>query len=723
MLQPCPAPISYPLLETNNLLKSIPDVIFVFQPSGFIVFVSASCKYLLGYDPQELLGRSFMEFIHPDDISKTIRFVDSNAKSRLATKFDNRYIRKDGSSVSLLWSGRWEPKDGLLYCVARDNSGFSEYEQRLNKAQQLAHIASYEFDLVHDRYTHLSESFFTIFGLEQEDPISFTLEQFRNLVHPADLKRVQRSAEDVTPGEQAPIEYRIIRSDGAVRYISRQREVIVDAQGRPVRVMGTLQDISERKTAEAALRSSEERFRYLVQNGNDMFGILDREGNYCFVGDNVEAHLGFTPQSLLGQSALTLVHPDDLELAANALREIATTKTLSVGPFRLRNSRGEWRWLETTASNHLDNPLIEGIIINSRDVTEKKLREDDLQASERLFKALVRNGSDLIVILNEQSQFTYVSDNVGIVLGYEPAELLGKSVFEFVAVEDHGKITAEWQHVLANTEARAVQHRFRNKSGKWVWLESKGSNHLDHGSIQGVLVNARNIDDRKRLHLRLNQERGHRQRAVTAAVIRAQEQERTLLGLELHDNVNQVLTTVKLYTEMYLSGYITDKNVLAKSAQFTQDCINEIRAISKRLSVPTLGNVSLQDSIKELVQSVNLAQKTKVHISVPEGPQKNISEELHLTLYRIIQEAINNILKYAQASDAWISIECKEQKLSLVIRDNGQGFEVSTRKAGIGLTNMKTRVDSQNGTIRISSRPGAGTIIRISFPLEETALV
>ncbi|WP_073043880.1 sensor histidine kinase [Cnuella takakiae] len=710
-------------METHSLLQSIPDVIFVFQPSGFIVFVSPSCKALLGYDPEEMIGKSFLDFVHTDDIDKTLRFVNRQSKSGVAKKFDNRYYRKDGSPLSLLWSGRWEPNDNLFYCVARDNSEYSELEHRLQKAQELALMASYEFDLETGRYTHVSDSFYSIFGIERKAQEAFSLAQFWMLVHPADRQRVQQSALQVQPGEQASIEYRIIRPDGAVRYIHRQREVWCNSEGKAVRVLGTIQDITERKTAEATLFNREERFRYLMQNGNDMFGIIANDGTYRFVGDNVLVHLGYHPEELVGQSVLYLVHPDDLEMAGQALRQITVNKVLTVGPFRIRNNKGEWRWVETTASNHLSNPLIEGIVINSRDVTEKKLREDALESSERLFKALVRNGSDLIVILDEQSCFTYLSENVGSLMGYEPSELLGRPVFDYIHEEDQVKVSTELKAMLEHTDASAVQHRFRHKSGKWVWLESKGSNHLHNNSIRGVLVNARNIDDRKKLHDRLSRERGHRQRAITAAVIRAQEQERTLLGLELHDNVNQVLTTVKLYTEMFVSGYITDKQVLVKSAQFTQDCINEIRTISKRLSVPTLGNISLQESITELVRSVNLAQKTVFHISVSLEPAPVISEELHLTLYRIVQESVNNILKYAAASDAWITIEHKDQHLLLMIRDNGLGFDVSTRKAGIGIANMKTRADSQHGRFKVQSRPGAGTVIRASFPLEEAPTI
>ncbi|HET7899203.1 MAG TPA: ATP-binding protein, partial [Flavisolibacter sp.] len=187
---------------------------------------------------------------------------------------------------------------------------------------------------------------------------------------------------------------------------------------------------------------------------------------------------------------------------------------------------------------------------------------------------------------------------------------------------------------------------------------------------------------------------------------------------ELHDNVNQILTTVKLYNEMYLTGYVKDISLLEKSARYTQDCINEIRSISKRLSAPMLGRISLQDSIRELIDSINLTGRLEI-VYIPEGvDQCCISQDLHLTVYRIVQEALNNIIKYSQAQVACIEVRLKKGQLHLVITDNGKGFDTTAKRTGIGITNMKTRAENLQGVFRISSAPGKGCEIDISFPCE-----
>ena len=153
----------------------------------------------------------------------------------------------------------------------------------------------------------------------------------------------------------------------------------------------------------------------------------------------------------------------------------------------------------------------------------------------------------------------------------QPEEVTGKTVFDLIHTDDVQKVKSEFASLLHNNiVGDGVLHRFLHKNGHWVWLESKGTNHQGNNSIGGILINARNIDERIKLQKRLNRELVNKQREITSAVIKAQEAERSQLGLELHDNVNQILTTVKLYNEMYLSGYVEDKSLLVKSTEFTQ---------------------------------------------------------------------------------------------------------------------------------------------------------
>lgn len=205
---------------------------------------------------------------------------------------------------------------------------------------------------------------------------------------------------------------------------------------------------------------------------------------------------------------------------------------------------------------------------------------------------------------------------------------------------------------------------------------------------------------------------------ITEAVIRAQEAERSLIGLELHDNINQVLTTVKLHNEMVLEGLGDPRQVLPRTVKYLQECINEIRSLSRRLSAPTLGRISLEESIKDLIDSINATSKVTITHQIAGLENQVLKQELHLGVYRILQEQLNNILKHAEASEVFVLIEQKANKLKLSVTDNGKGFAVQGRKSGIGLLNMQTRAESLNGTFQLESQPGRGCKVAVVLPCD-----
>lgn len=216
-------------------------------------------------------------------------------------------------------------------------------------------------------------------------------------------------------------------------------------------------------------------------------------------------------------------------------------------------------------------------------------------------------------------------------------------------------------------------------------------------------------------------EAAQRHKEITEAVIHAQEKERSLIGLELHDNINQVLTTVKLHNEMVLEGLGEAKALLPRANNYLQQCINEIRSISKRLSAPTLGKISLEESVKDLLDSVDVTNKVKITRNISGLGSQVLKQEVHLGVYRILQEQINNVLKHADASELVVGLEACENAIRLSIADNGKGFAANSKNGGIGLMNMRTRAEYMNGSFSLDSQPGAGCRVEVVVPLEAVA--
>lgn len=212
------------------------------------------------------------------------------------------------------------------------------------------------------------------------------------------------------------------------------------------------------------------------------------------------------------------------------------------------------------------------------------------------------------------------------------------------------------------------------------------------------------------------EEARQRHKLITEAVIRAQEEDRSFIGLELHDNINQVLTTVKLHNEMILEGVGEAKIILPRTIHYLQNCINEIRSLSKRLSAPTLGKISLEESITDLIESINETNKVKITYNITGLKDPVLNKEIHIGVYRILQEQLHNVLKHSEASEVNVRLEHQQETIRLLVKDNGKGFIVNSRKTGIGLVNMQTRAESLNGTFEVQSQPGRGCKIEVVLP-------
>lgn len=217
---------------------------------------------------------------------------------------------------------------------------------------------------------------------------------------------------------------------------------------------------------------------------------------------------------------------------------------------------------------------------------------------------------------------------------------------------------------------------------------------------------------RRKLADRFLQEEDKYQRLLTEQMIAVQEREREWIGRELHDNVNQVLTTVKLYLEMASTG--ESNPLIPRSMQLVNSSITEIRNLSHQLSAPTLGTRSLIDSINALVETVALSNHLKIEFNYTGYTSVIMSQKL--ALYRILQEQLNNIVKHAQATNVWISLTGKESNIILTVRDDGKGFDATTKSSGMGINNIASRAKVFAGIVHIETAPQKGCMLTVTIP-------
>ncbi|MDB5253745.1 MAG: hypothetical protein JWP27_2914 [Flaviaesturariibacter sp.] len=351
-----------------------------------------------------------------------------------------------------------------------------------------------------------------------------------------------------------------------------------------------------------------------------------------------------------------------------------------------------------------------------RDITLRKQAEEELIHRKEFSELLINSLPGIFYLFDDQNRYLLWNENLEKITGFLPEEIRNMSPLDFFDGDDKALIEARMQDVYTNGSADA-EANLTTKAGDKVPYYFSGK-YIEVDGKPCVMGMGLDISGRVQLQQELDEKTRQVQQEMTTAVITAQESERSQLGQELHDNVNQVLTTVKLYNEMLRDGLGEPAAIVEKSIRHLQGCINEIRSISKRLSAPTLGSISLTESIKELAESINLTKKVNIIYTIEGFLNRDISQDVHLALYRIVQEQLNNIIKYADASFAIITIKRMGRTLELVIRDDGQGFDPRTKSNGIGLSNMKTRAESLGGRFRLHSAPACGCTVSVWIPLQ-----
>lgn len=203
-------------------------------------------------------------------------------------------------------------------------------------------------------------------------------------------------------------------------------------------------------------------------------------------------------------------------------------------------------------------------------------------------------------------------------------------------------------------------------------------------------------------------------REIARIILSTQEKERFEVGKELHDNVCQMLATVKPYLDTGLKDEAQLREFVLHGRDLLMKSMEELRRISKCMAPPSLGRLSLQQSLEELVHSIRIAQKD-IHLHFEWEDEDMVDNELKVSIYRIIQEQLNNIMKYAEASRIDVFVLQQDDRLCIRVKDDGVGFDSSQQRKGIGITNMISRVNVFGGKIQIDTAPGKGCVLSVHF--------
>jgi len=410
------------------------------------------------------------------------------------------------------------------------------------------------------------------------------------------------------------------------------------------------------------------------------------------------------------------VHPDDRKKVEATLHEAINCpeQQLYESEFRIVRNDNTTGYIEDRGYIVRDGKgKAIRLIGASHDITDRKNKEEELKKLSLVAKETI-NG---VVIRDKDQKITWVNNAFTKIYGYELEEVVGKNPNSFLhGSETDIDIADDVKRQLIENKPFVYEIINYTKAGNKILVKIQVQPIFDdNGDVEQSFSLLTDITGLRRLEEQVEEEKIIKQKEITNAVFAAQEEERSQIGRELHDNVNQLLGATKLYIDMARKDDPNRESYLASSSEYTLTAIEEIRKLSKILITPLINEQGLVESVKDLIREIMLVHPIKVLFNTNDFNETGLSDKFKLNIFRIVQEQINNTLKHAEAKKIDINFKENNGRLFISISDDGIGFDTTSRKSGVGITNIKSRAELYNGIMQLTSEVGKGTQLVISF--------
>ena len=687
---------------------------------------------MLGFSEEELRGKHCVQFSPPDDAEKDwALFHKLRAGSIDHYQLEKRYFRRDGLmfwgrlSLSLL-SHRSSP---LVLAMVEDITEKKATEEA--RFRHAAIVESSEDAIASGTMDGIIVSWNAgaqrMYGYTEAEAVGKSI----TMILPPELPDEEnRILETLKSGDRIEhFETVRVTKTGKRINISLTISPIKDSTGRTVGISGIARDITERKLAEEVLRTSEERLRmgqWAAHIGT--FDLNIRTGVDIWTPET-EALYGLPPGGFGGTLTAfeNLIHPDDRERVIELTQELMRTGQPAEGEWRVVWPDGSVHWIAGRAQVFMDESGEPSRMLGvNMDITERKLAHEALlevnrtleaqaallRSREELLKIFVKHVPVAVAMLDRDMRYLQVSDRWCTDYSLDSWQILGRSRYEVFP-----DLPERWEQIhrrgLAGETLRAEEDHWDRESGtSWSRWEVRPWQNLE-GVPGGILIFSEDITHRKQAEEALL--------GMSRKLIEAQEQERSRIGRELHDDICQRLALVALELGQLHENSVILPDVRSRMGEFEKqisEIATDIQSLSHELHSAKLQYLGIAAAMRGFCREFAEQQKLEIDFKTHDLPSP-LSPDISLCLFRVLQEALHNSAKHSGVQQFEVRLWGTTDEIHLTVKDSGAGFdrEASKESRGLGLISMEERLKLVKGTLSIDSQPKRGTTIDARVPL------
>lgn len=706
-----------------------PNWIYDVETLSFLEVNEAAIQHY-GYSEEEFLSMTLKDIRPVEDIPGLIE--DMKKTNRLYNNAGEwRHLKKNGQIIfveiishAVTYNGK-DARHVLVHDITDRKIAEEELRMAKNELENLHNNldeAIFSFDLIHKKMRYVSKAHISVFG---HSPAEFfeNPDLWYDIVIPEDKPIVDAGYPVLNAGKNLSHEFRILHTDGQIRWIGAKLNPTLDENGKLIRIDGVASDITQRKRIEVELKESELNFRRSISESPVGIRIVTLTGLTIYVNQtfldifeynsleefiNTSAKSHYTPESYIQHQERKQKRKVGDEISDYEISIICKNNNIRY----IKVSRKEMMW---NGTKHYQ-------VINI-DVTEQRIAEEQLR---KLSKA-VEQSPNAVCITNPNAIIEYVNPKTVSLTGYSNDELINQNARIFSSGEKPKEEYAQMWKTIKSGKIWMGELHNKKKNGELYWEFTTISPIFDsNGQITHFLAIKEDITERKRIEMALyNSEMELRKFASHLQNVR--EEEKVALAREIHDELGQILVALKI--EM---GLLKQKVVKNNSFYSSDDILNRFDRLVSLIDKTIKTTRRIMNGLRpELLEMHGILEAIKAFISEFEVRHQiscnftydindaEMNQQQQLALYRILQEALNNIAKHSKATLVTIQLIKVDNTLKFEIIDNGIGFDInnSGRPDSYGMIGMKERVVLLEGKLNITSEKDKGTTVSIEMPL------
>jgi len=508
--------------ENKEMVEHSLDVICAIDAAGNFASLNGACQRIFGYSPAELRGRAYMSLVYPDDAEKTEHAAAEVMAGAPVLDFSNRYIRKDGAVVDIMWSARWSEEHQQMFCVARDITERIAAEESLKKSEKRYRsffdanpLPMWIYDLGTLSFLEINNAAIAHYGYGREEFLGMTIADIRpNDDKPALLAAVARAGRCAVDRIENATSWRHLKKDGSMIDVEITSQVL-DYKGRSAELVMAF-DITERRRSEEAVRKAEEKYRSIYENSNDGIFQNTPDGRMISANPALAKILGYASPEELVRERTDIENQGFTEpaLRENFVRTLEAQGSISDFEYELRRKDGTKVWVcehtRVVRDSEGRSLFYEGSV---QDITERKRAEatrdrmsDALGESKRFAESIAENSTSTIYIFDLETRTSvYTNRNAAESLGYSPAQILemgANFLPTIIHPEDLPRLLKQQAHFAEVTDSRVLDLEFRVKDAggewRWTWTRETVFKRRPNGAAWQIMGTAQDITERKK---------------------------------------------------------------------------------------------------------------------------------------------------------------------------------------------------------------------------------